>query len=94
MSKGQNSSLLEHGHVAYPIKGNYTPVDGTPSQIPAFELTKASAKFEVATINRLGGDAFKRKYIISLLILTLGQEKTLNVALYPLQHMTYSPAKF
>ena len=38
--------------------------------LPAFELTKASAKFEVATSNRLGGNAFTRKCIISLLTLT------------------------
>ena len=31
---------------------------------PAFDLTKASEKFEVATSNSLGGDAFTRKYII------------------------------
>ena len=62
------------------IHDNKTSVDGPPSQIPAFELTKASAKFEVATSNRLGGDAFTRKYIISLLNLILGQGKTGNVA--------------
>ena len=63
-------------------------------QIPAFELTKASAKFEVATSNHLGGDAFTRKYNISLLTMTLGQGQTLNVAHYHLHHMTYEPAKF
>ena len=61
-------------------------------QIPAFELTKASAKFKVATSNHLGGDAFTRKYIISLL--TLGQGQTGNFAQYPLHHMTHAPAKF
>ena len=30
----------------------------------AFDLTKVSAKFEVATSNGLGGDAFTGKYII------------------------------
>ena len=59
-----------------------------------FELTKASAKFEVATSIRLGGDAFTRKYIISLLTLTLGHGQTGNVAQYSLHHMTYAPAKF
>ena len=39
---------------------NLISVDGTPWQIPAFDLTKASAKFEVATSNGLGGDAFTR----------------------------------
>ena len=64
------------------------------SQIPAFDLTKASAKFEVATSNSLGGDAFTRKFVISLLILTLGQGQTRNVVQYPLHHITYAPAKF
>ena len=63
-------------------------------QIPAFDLTNASAKFEVATSNCLRGDAFTRKYIISLLTFSLGQEQTRNVAQYPLHHMTYAPAKF
>ena len=71
-----------------------TSVDDTPSQIPAFELTKASAKFEVATYNRLGGDAFTRKFIILLLTMTLGHGQTGNVAQYPLHNMTYAPAKF
>ena len=69
-------------------------MDDTPSQIPAFELTKASAKFEVATSNCLRGDAFTNKYIISLLTLTLGNGQTRNVAQYPLHHMTYAPARF
>ena len=62
-------------------------------QIPAFELTKASAKFD-ATSYCLGGDAFTRKYIISLLTSTLGQGQTQNVAQYPLHHMAYVSAKF
>ena len=73
---------------------NLTSVDGTPSQVPAFELIKASAKFEVNTTNGLGGDAFTRKYIISLLTLILGQGQSRNAAQYPLHHMTYAPAKF
>ena len=44
--------------------------------------------------NGLGGDAFTRKYIISLLTLTLGQGQTQIVAQYPLHHVTYVPAKF
>ena len=44
--------------------------------------------------NRLGGDAFTRNYIISLLTLTLGHGQTRNVAQYPLHNMTYAPAKF
>ena len=46
-------------------KSEVKNVDSPPSQIPAFYLTKASAKFEIATSNYLGGDAFTRKYIIS-----------------------------
>ena len=69
-------------------------VGGTPSQLPAFYLAKASAKFEVATSNGLGGDAFTRKYIISPLSLTIGQGHIRSVAQYPLHHMTYEPAKF
>ena len=62
--------------------------------MPVFDLTKASARLEVATSNGLGRDAFTRKCIISLLTLTLGQGQTQNVAQYPLNHMTYAPAKF
>ena len=65
-------------------------VDGTPSQIPSFKLTKASAKFEVATSNPLRGDAFTRKYTFSFLTLTLGHvtlghEQTGNIAQYPMK---------
>ena len=35
-----------------------------------------------------------KKYIISLLTLTLGQGQTRNAAPYPLHYMTYAPAKF
>ena len=68
-------------------KQNLTSVHGTPSQIPSFDLTKASAMFEVAISNSLRGDAFTRKYLISLLTLTLGQEQTGKVAQYPLHYM-------
>ena len=73
---------------------NCISVNGTQSQIPAFYLTKASAKFEVSTSYGLGGDAFTRKYIISSLTLTLGQEQTPNLAQCPLHHMTYVSAEF
>ena len=56
-------------------------------------LTKASAKFEVATSNGLG-DAFTRQYIISLWTPTLGQGQTQNIAQDPLHHMTYASATF
>ena len=42
----------------------------------------------------LGGDAFTRKYIISLLTLALGQGQTRNAAQYHLHHITYASAKF
>ena len=45
-------------------------VHNSPSQIPAFDLTKPSAKFKAATSNGLAGNVFKRKYIISPLTLT------------------------
>ena len=51
------------------LKYDYTLVDGKLSQIPAFELTKASAKFKNATSNRLGGDAFTIMYLQSLKLL-------------------------
>ena len=43
------------------------PSESSASQMLSFYLTKASAKFEVATCmsNDLGGDAFTRNYIIS-----------------------------
>ena len=63
------------------IKKTEISVDGTPSQIPVFDLTKSSAMFEVATSYSLGGDAFTRKNIISLLTLTLDHE-TLPSILY------------
>ena len=68
------------------IRHYYTSVDGTPSQTPAFDLPKASAKFEVAMSNGLGGDALTRKYIISLSTLTLSQGQTHNIAQYPVHH--------
>ena len=40
------------------------------SQYPSHHLTYAPTKFEVATSNRLGGDAMTRKYIIWSLTLT------------------------
>ena len=45
-------------------------------------MTFAAAKFEVATSNSLGEDAFTRKYIIE------------NVAQCPLHHLTYAPTEF
>ena len=44
-------------------------------------MTFAPAKFEVATSNSLGEDAFTRKFI-------------LNVAQCPLHHVTYAPTEF
>ena len=46
-------------------------------------MTFASAKFEIATCNSLGEDAFARKYIICT-----------NVAQCLLHHETYAPTEF
>ena len=64
------------------------------AQYHLLHVTYASAKFDFATSNGLGGDAFTRKYTISPLTLTLGQGHTQNVAQYPLHHRTNAPAKF
>ena len=40
------------------------------TQYPLHHVTYLATKFEVATSNRLGGDTFTRKYIISPLTLT------------------------
>ena len=56
-------------------------------------MTYALAKFEVATSNNLGEDAFTRKK--HYLTLTLvGVKVTQNVAQYPLHHVSYAPAEF
>ena len=49
------------------------------------------AKFEVATSNSLGEDAFTRKTLFDL---DLWVKVTQHVAQYPLHHVTYSPANF
>ena len=54
-------------------------------------MTFAPAKFEVATSNSLGKDAFTRKYIFDL---DLQVKVTLNVAQCPLHHVTYAPTEF
>ena len=54
-------------------------------------MTFAPAKFEVATSNSLGEDAFTRKYIIDL---ALQVKVPLNVAQCPLHHVTYAPTEF
>ena len=43
----QNADVSQN--IRNDLNNNYTSVDGTPSQIPAFDQTKASTKFEVAT---------------------------------------------
>ena len=60
----------------------------------AFELTKHLQSLKLLRPHRFRGDAFTRKYIISLLILTLGQGQARNVAQFPQHHMTYARAKF
>ena len=63
-------------------------------EYPLLSEPKHLQSLKLLTSNSLGGDAFIRKYIISLLTLTLGQGQTRKVAQYPLHHMTYAPAKF
>ena len=53
-------------------------------------MTYVSAKFEVATCNGLGGDAFTS----TLSDLDIGVKITQNVDQYPPHHMAYAPAKF
>ena len=53
-------------------------------------VTYAPAKFEVATCNELGGDAFTS----TLFNLDIGVKITQNVAQYPPHHMAFAPAKF
>ena len=58
-------------------------------------MTYAAAKFEAATPNGLGGDAFTCKYIIlPLFDLDLGVKVTQDVEHHPLHHVTYSDTKF
>ena len=58
-------------------------------------MTFSSAKFEVATSNGLGGDAFTSKYIIYLTFdIDLGAKGSWNVAQYPVYQVTYTAAKF
>ena len=54
-------------------------------------MTFTPAKFEIATSNSLGEDAFTRKYIICL---DIQVKVTLNVAQRPLHHVTYAPTEF
>ena len=54
-------------------------------------MTFAPAKFEVATSNSLGEDAFTRSTIFDL---DLQVKVTLNVAQCPLHHVTYAPTEF
>ena len=54
-------------------------------------MTYSDTKFEVATSNGLGGDAFTSKSIFDL---DLGVKVTQNITQYPQHHMTDSGAKF
>ena len=51
-------------------------------------MTFAPAKFEIATSNSLGEDAFKST------LFDLDLQVTLNVAQCPLHHVTYAPTEF
>ena len=62
------------------------------AKYPLHHLTYAAAKFEAATSNDLGGDAYTRKYIILPLI--MGSRSHEMKLQYPLHHVTYSGSKF
>ena len=64
-----------------------TSVNGTPSQIPAFDLQ--SLKLLHPTRRCI----YKKVHYFTF-DLHLGQGRTQNIAQYPLHHMTYAPAKF
>ena len=57
-------------------------------------MAYSPARFEVATSSGYRGDAFTRKYIFRPLTLTFAVKVTLNVAQYPLHHVTYLGTKF
>ena len=61
-----------------------TQGQGHIKHYPLYHVTYVPAKFEVATTNRLGGDAFTIKYIITLLTLALVKAKheTVSSILY------------
>ena len=69
------------------LQGSTTNATRLQSMVHHLDLTTASAKFEIAMSNGLGGDAFTIKYIISPLNLTLGQGQTQNVAQFPLHYI-------
>ena len=58
------------------LQGSTTNATILKSMVHHLDLSKTSAKFEIATSNGLGGDAFTIKYIISPLNFTLGQGQT------------------
>ena len=57
-------------------------------------MTYPATKFEVATSNRLGGDSFYKKIHYLIFHLDLRVKVTLNLAKYPLHHVTCSATKF
>ena len=56
------------------------------NQFPLHHATYAPAKFEVATSDGLGGDAFSEN---TLFYLDLGFKVTQNGAQYPIHHVIY-----
>ena len=54
-------------------------------------MTYAPAKFDIATSQGLGDDAFKEKTLFDL---DLQVKVTQNVAQCPLHHVTYAPTEF
>ena len=57
-------------------------------------MAYSGTKFEVATSNGLGGNAFTRKYSILTFDFDLGVKVTQNVAQYHLHCVTYSGTTF
>ena len=62
------------------------------TRYPLYHMTYAPAKFEAATSNSLGGDAFLQEK--TLFVIHLEVKVTQNVFLYPPHHVTYAPVKF
>ena len=58
------------------------------TQYPLHHVTYSGTKFEVATFNGLGKDAFTRKIHYLTFDLDLGVKVTHNIALYPLLYVT------
>ena len=61
------------------------------AQYPLYHMTYSDTKFEVATSNSLGGDAFTSNILFDI---DLGVKVRQNITRYPLHHVTYLGTKF